>query len=87
MSKAQLLVLLQNLYNSTWPKDFNAEGFCMPDPECTAVSDPKQLLTLTEIELRDMARAIIHENEALRDTGFYRQWIQPLNTILQLQIH
>lgn len=75
--KQKLIIFLQNLYNSPWPREFSAASFVVGE-DLIPLRDGKELESLQEEELIGMAQAILTENEDIKTTQFYNCYIFPL---------
>jgi hypothetical protein len=75
-----LKLLLQNLFNSQWPREFNGAGFCLPEEDATIINSAKQIshIHFSDEDMQNMAKALVTENQHLKTTIFYQQWIYPV---------
>lgn len=78
----QLQLLLQNLYNAPWPKDFNPDSFVKPTEDLEVIMDSREIngYNYDDEQMQNMAKALIHENKEIANTVFYRQWVSPIET-------
>ena len=71
-----LTLLLQNLFNAPWPKTFNAEGFTTPNME--SIQNSNDISILPWDDQKDMANALVTENEDMFGTPFHSCYISPI---------
>jgi hypothetical protein len=89
MSSYDLRLLLQNLFNAPWPKEFNATAFILPNGDAETITDAKEIgyhnFSSKDQELEKLADALVIENESLRGSPFHKTYLHPIWEILCLK--